>query len=72
MADTGVVKQYKQLAGSLTSLPFGRSQSFDITAYVVAKTMDGLFYICLVWKICGCRRSLGDNGRPGNLIGKPQ
>ena len=45
MADTGVVKQYKQLAGSLASLPFGRSASFDITDYVVGKTLNGLFYM---------------------------
>ena len=45
MADTGVVTQYKQLAGGIPSLPFGRSQSFDVTDYVVGKTLDGLFYI---------------------------
>jgi hypothetical protein len=44
MADTGVVTQYKQLTGGLQSLPFGRRQSFDITDYVVGKTLDGLFY----------------------------
>ena len=45
MADTGVATQYKQLAGGLQSLLFGRSQSFDITEYVVSKTLDGLFYM---------------------------
>ena len=45
MADTGVVTQYKQLAGGIPALPFGRSQSFDITDYVVGKTLDGLFYM---------------------------
>lgn len=45
MADTGVVTQYKQLAGGTPSLPFGRSQSFDITDCVVGKTLDGLFYM---------------------------
>jgi Protein of unknown function (DUF4197) len=45
MGETGVVTQYKQLTGSLQSLPFGRSQSFDITDYVVGKTLDGLFYM---------------------------
>jgi hypothetical protein len=45
MADTGVVTKYKQLAGGMPSLPFGRSQSFDITDYVVGKTLDGLFYM---------------------------
>lgn len=45
MEETGVVKQYKQIAGGLQSLPFGRSQSFDITDYVVGKALDGLFYV---------------------------
>ena len=45
MAETGVVTQYKQLVGGIRSLPFGRSQSFDITDYVVGKTLDGLFYM---------------------------
>ncbi len=45
MADTGVVTQYKQLAGGIPSLPFGRGQSFDITDYVVGKALDGLFYM---------------------------
>jgi hypothetical protein len=45
MDQTGVVKQYKQLTGGIGSLPFGSSQNFDITQYVVGKTMDGLFYM---------------------------
>ena len=45
MDETGVVTQYKQLTGGMQSLPFGRSQSFDITGYVVGKTLDGLFYM---------------------------
>jgi hypothetical protein len=45
MDQTGVVKQYKQLTGGVGSLPFGSSQNFDITQYVVGKTMDGLFYM---------------------------
>ena len=45
MANTGVVTQYKQLTSGLQSLPFGRSQGFDITQYVVGKTLDGLFYM---------------------------
>ena len=45
MDETGVGKQYKQLTGGLQSLPFGRSQSFDIADYVVGKTLDGLFYM---------------------------
>lgn len=45
MKDTGVVKQYNQLSGGLQSLPFGGGQSFDITDYVVAKALDGLFHV---------------------------
>ena len=45
MEETGVVKQYKQLSGGIQSLPFGRSQNFDITDYVVGKALDGLFYM---------------------------
>ncbi len=45
MEEIGVVQQYKQLTGGLQALPFGRTQSFDITTYVVGKTMDGLFHM---------------------------
>jgi hypothetical protein len=45
MEKTGVVKQYKQLAGGMQSLPFGHHQNFDITDYVVGKTLSGLFYM---------------------------
>jgi hypothetical protein len=45
MADTGVVMQYKQLMGGGFSLPFGHSQTFDITDFVVGKSLDGLFYM---------------------------
>jgi len=44
MSETGVVKQYNQLTGSIRSLPFGGAQSLDITDYVVGKALDGLFY----------------------------
>jgi hypothetical protein len=45
MNETGVVKQYKEVAGRLPALPFGGGNSFDITGYVVGKTLDGLFYM---------------------------
>ena len=45
MEETGVVQQYKHLVGGVPSLPFGRVQSFDITDYVVGKTLDGLFFM---------------------------
>ncbi len=43
MESTGVVQQYRQLAGGLQSLPFGKQKSFDITDYVVGKALDGIF-----------------------------
>jgi len=43
MATTGVVALYKPLSGGLQSLVPG--QSFDITDYVVGKSLDGLFYM---------------------------
>lgn len=45
MGETGVMQQYKQLAGSIPSVPFMKSQSLDITDYVVGKTLDGLFFM---------------------------
>jgi hypothetical protein len=45
MEKTGVVKQYKQLTGGFTSLLGARGQDLDITAYVVGKSLDGLFYM---------------------------
>jgi hypothetical protein len=47
MDQTGVVKQYKQLVGGRQALPlnFGLGQNFNITDYVVGKTLDGLFYM---------------------------
>jgi hypothetical protein len=45
MADTGVVTQYRQLAGGLGSLPFGKSADFNITDYVVGKALNGLFFM---------------------------
>ncbi len=46
MADTGVLQQFKQLSGNIPALPFGgRAASFDITDYVVGKTLDGLFHM---------------------------
>ena len=48
MDQTGVVKQYKALTGGLTGLTglFGKGgQDFDITNYVVGKSLDGLFHM---------------------------
>lgn len=45
MSQTGVVQKYKALTSQLPSLPFGRTQAFDINGYVVSKSLDGLFYV---------------------------
>ena len=45
MEETGVSKQYKQLAGGATSLPFMKKDSFSIEEYVVSKSLDGLFHM---------------------------
>lgn len=44
MSENGVTQQYKALTDQYQSIPFARSQSFDIDKYVVAKALDGLFY----------------------------
>ena len=43
--EVGVTKQYKDLTGGLSSIPFMRTQSLDIDDYVVRKALDGLFYV---------------------------
>ncbi len=44
MDTTGVVKQYKALTGGVAPM-LNRGQDLDITGYVVAKSLDGLFYM---------------------------
>ena len=43
MSKTGVTQRYDELTKSMQQMPFAKSQSFDITSYVVGKTLDGLF-----------------------------
>lgn len=45
MAETEVVKKYKQFEKNLNALSFGRGQQIDLVAYVLGKTMDGIFYL---------------------------
>jgi hypothetical protein len=44
MDQNGVTKQYKALTDQYQSIPFVKSQTFDINKYVVGKALDGLFY----------------------------
>jgi hypothetical protein len=45
MNEVGVTRQYKELVGRFQSIPFVKSESFDIDNYVVAKSLDGLFHV---------------------------
>ena len=45
MNEVGVTRQYKELVGKFQSIPFMKSESYDIDQYVVAKALDGLFYV---------------------------
>ena len=44
MSENGVTKQYHALTEQFQSIPFAKSQTFDIDQYVVSKALDGLFY----------------------------
>lgn len=44
MSQNGVMKQYKGLTDQYQSIPFAKSQTFDVNQYVVEKALDGLFY----------------------------
>jgi len=44
MSENGVMKQYKGLTEQYQSIPFAKSESFDVNKYVVEKALDGLFY----------------------------
>ncbi len=45
MDEVGVTHQYKELVGKYQSIPFMKSETFDINQYVVAKSLDGLFHV---------------------------
>jgi len=45
MNEVGVTRQYKELMGQAQSIPFLKAQAFDLDRYVVAKSLDGLFYV---------------------------
>ena len=45
MNEVGVTRQYKELVGRFQSIPFVKSESFDIDHYVVGKALDGLFHV---------------------------
>lgn len=45
MSEVGVVQSYEAVMGQVRTLPFVRSEPFDVTAYVVTKALDGLFHV---------------------------
>ncbi len=45
MNEVGVTRQYKDLVGRFQTIPFVKSESFDIDQYVVTKALDGLFHV---------------------------
>ena len=45
MEETGVTRQYKELMERFQSIPFAKSYSFDIDAYVVNGALNGLFVV---------------------------
>ena len=45
MSEVGVTKQYQALVGKFETIPFARTQSFDLNNYVTSKALDGLFHV---------------------------
>ena len=45
MEEVGATSQYKQLMGRAQSIPFMKTEAFDLDSYVVGKSLDGLFYV---------------------------
>ena len=45
MNEVGVTRQYKDLVGRFQAIPFVKTEAYDIDQYVVAKSLDGLFYV---------------------------
>ena len=45
MGQVGVGRQYKDLVGRFESIPFAKSQAFDLDGYVVEKGLGGLFTV---------------------------
>jgi Protein of unknown function (DUF4197) len=43
--EVGVTRQYKELMGRASTIPFLKSETLDIDQYVVDKGLDGLFFV---------------------------
>lgn len=45
MKEVGVTRQYKEMVARYQTIPFVKSETFDIDQYVVDKSLDGLFHV---------------------------
>jgi len=45
MNEVGVTRQYKDLVGRFQTIPFAKTESFDLDHYVTDKSLGGLFYV---------------------------
>ena len=45
MGEVGVTRQYQALMGKFETIPFAKTQSFDLDNYVTGKALDGLFHV---------------------------
>src|SRR5215813_8081368 len=44
-SEVGVTRQYQALVGKFDTIPFAKTQSFDLDNYVTGKALDGLFHV---------------------------
>jgi enolase len=45
MDEVGATRNYKEMMGKYTSLPFTKAESLDLDQYVTNKSLDGLFFM---------------------------
>ena len=45
MDEVGTAKQYNELLGQAKTIPFLKTESYDLDRYVVGKALDGLFHV---------------------------
>ncbi len=45
MNETGVTRYYKDMVSKVTTLPFMKSETFDLDHYVTSNALEGLFYM---------------------------
>lgn len=43
--EVGVTRQYRALLGEARAIPFFRAESYNLDAYVLGKSLDGLFHV---------------------------